>query len=212
MSVAATSFSRIAAAAILSITFATTAQAQVTFVSSQAAFSALGTTTQNTNFDAYATGGAYSYPGSPFMVGDLTFVAGGRNLIGGAGGDYGFSRNLLVDDNSKGTTIQIAGTHDLFALNAGNFDSTGPANFAVTTNLSSYQFTENVAHGDLGFTFIGFQASAGEYFTSVAVSGVNNTGMTDVQLATQAVPEPGTYMLMLAGIGAMAFVARRRRG
>ena len=210
MNVAATSFSRIAAAAILSITFATTAQAHVTFVSSQAAFSALGTTTQNTNFDAYPTGGTFSYPGSMFTVGDLTFAEGGQNAIGGKGGDYGFVRNLLIDDYSAGTTIQIAGTYDLFALNAGSIWDTFAEKFTVTTNVSSYQFVENVSNARLGLSFIGFRASAGEYFTSVEVSAFNDTGMTDIQLA-QAVPEPGTYMLMLAGIGAMAFVTRRRR-
>jgi len=209
MNIVANTLSRVASAAILSITFAAAAQAQVTFVGSQAAFSALGTTVQNTNFDAYPTNGTFSYPGNLLAVGDLTFVQGGQNLIGGTN-SYGFARNLLTDNYVQGTTIQIAGQYDLFALDAGNFFSTGDANFAVTTNLSTYNFVETVSNGAAGLSFVGFQAGAGEYFTSVTVSGSNATGMTDIQLA-QAVPEPETYALMLAGLGVMAFVARRRR-
>ena len=178
-------------------------------VGSQASFSALGATAQNTNFDAYPTDGTFSYPGSPFTVGDLTFVEGSQNLIGGTV-SYGFARNLLTDNQVKGTTIQIAGAYDLFAFNAGNFFSAGNANFAVTTNLATYQFVENISSGAAGLSFIGFQAGAGEYFTSVAISGSYATGVTDVQLA-QAVPEPETYALMLAGLAAMGFVIRRRR-
>ncbi len=61
-------------------------------------------------------------------------------------------------------------------------------------------------------TFVGFQASAGEYFTSVQWFGENATGVTDVQLGiTTAVPEPETYAMMLAGLGLLGFAARRRK-
>jgi hypothetical protein len=200
---------KVATAAVIAIALATGAHAQVVSVGSQADFSALGTASQSTNFDAYPTDGSFSLPGSPFSVGDLSFVAGGENLIGGTG-SYGFARNLITDNYVQGTTIQIDGVHDLFALNAGNFFSTGNATFSLTTNLGSYQFVETVTDGAQGFSFFGFQAGAGEYFTSFNVSGSNATGMTDIQLA-QAVPEPETYALMLAGLGVVCFVARRQR-
>lgn len=207
---------KIAAAAVICITLGTVAHAQVVAVDTQAAFSALGAVTQNTNFDAYPTDGTPTLPGSPFTVGDLSFIAGSENVIGGAG-LLGFARNLLTDNGFLGTTIQIAGVHDLFALNAGNFMSPDPNNtlagdatFNITTNLGSYQFVETVPYFAGGLSFFGFEAAAGEYFTSVNVSGPNATGMTDIQLA-QAVPEPETYALMLAGLAMMCFIARRKR-
>jgi hypothetical protein len=50
---------------------------------------------------------------------------------------------------------------------------------------------------------IGFDCSSGCYG--------NNPGSDLIFKATVAIPEPGTYALMAAGIGAIAFVARRRR-
>jgi hypothetical protein len=64
----------------------------------------------------------------------------------------------------------------------------------ATTGLGSLAAGDY--HLDISGTF-GARAFGGQYSVSLA--------------AVPAVPEPSTYALMLAGIGAIAFVARRRR-
>ena len=202
--------------AVMASVSAVSANAAVTQIATQGAFTAAGTITQNTNFDSSPNG--FSFPGSPsFTVGDLTFVEGGQNLIGDTpGAGYNTARRLLTDNFVAGTTIQIAGLHNLFAFNLGNFFSTGAANLALVTNLGNYNFSPTVNSAvNLGaLTFVGFQAGAGEYFTSVKYSGGNATGATDIQLGTSgAVPEPTTWALMLTGfLGAgVALRSNRRR-
>ena len=52
-------------------------------------------------------------------------------------------------------------------------------------------------------------SSGGAYFAAdVLQAGTGATGAIGV---TAAVPEPETYALFLAGLGAMGFVARRRQ-
>jgi hypothetical protein len=201
-----------AAMALIASASAVSANAAVTLISTQAAFSAAGTITQNTNWDASPAG--FSFPGSPFTVGELTFVEGSQNLIGDTpGAGYNTARPLLTDDGVAGTTIEIAGQHDLFAFDLGNFFSTGAADLAVVTNLGIYSFSPTVnSAANLGaLTFVGLQADAGEYFTSVRYSGQNATGATDIQLGT-AVPEPTSWALMLTGfLGAGAALRSSRR-
>jgi hypothetical protein len=188
-----------------------TAHAGVTLISSQAAFDAAGTISQNTNWDSYGTG--WSFPGSPFTVGDLSFVEGGQNLIGGIDG-YGMLRALFTDNYVAGTTINIAGSYSLFGLNAANFFSADTVNFTVTTNAGEYFLTSPVLSGAGGgaLTFVGFRADAGEYFTSVNVYSPNATGFTDVQLGVAGVPEPASWAMLIAGFGLVGATMRRRSG
>ena len=147
-------------------------------------------------------------------VGDLTFVAGGQSLIGGTGTGYNLARNLFTDNYVAGTTIQIAGNHSLFAFNLGNFYRATGANINVATNLGSYNFTPAVgtATNNGALTFLGLQASAGEYFTSVSYSGGGATGATDIQLGSSgAVPEPAAWALMISGFGMAGSMIRRRK-
>lgn len=202
----------VAATAVLAI--AGTAQAGVVMLGSQAELDAAGTIAQNTNFDNF--GIQWSYPDNPYAVGDLSFTASGQLLVGGIDG-FGLSRSLLTDNNIIGTTISVSGGYNLFGLNAGNFFTEGNANFQVTTNLGSYQFTPILSSAAYGgaLTFVGFQADAGEFITSVRVSSSFAPGFTDVQIGNAAavagaVPEPATWAMLIAGFGMVGFMARRR--
>jgi len=187
------------------------AQATVTLVGSQATFSADGMISQDTNWDSYGAG--FFTEGSPFSVGSLTFVAGAQNLIGGVGTTYNLSRNLFTDNLIRGTTIDVAGRYNLFAVNAGNFFAANSETFDVTTNLGSYVFNMNIGsaanHGALDF--VGFEAGPGEYIDSVQFTGSGATGVTDVQLGVSAVPEPTSIAMMMLGVVGLGAAARARK-
>ena len=58
------------------------------------------------------------------------------------------------------------------------------------------------------------QNAAGQFFAADIISGTTgNTGAVDASqaLPPTSIPEPETYALMLAGLGLMGFVARRRK-
>lgn len=68
--------------------------------------------------------------------------------------------------------------------------------------------------GDLSGTFASITLNG---FASGAFNVIYDTAADRVQLlvtqaVTAAVPEPGTYALWLAGLGALGYVVRRRRG
>lgn len=151
----------------------------------------------------------------------------------GQPGVQGLSSNTL-DIN----LVSGASTFDVWVSQVGLTSPLGTVNFTsgFTENLitagwsvtqTTYLDTGNVTYGTgtlLGsatFTAIGtetdyasFSTGAGPYSLThhyaITASGAGNANST-VNLMVSAVPEPETYAMLLAGLGLMGFVARRRK-
>jgi hypothetical protein len=202
--------------AALAIALATltvgSAKASVTEFTSNAAFDAAGTIVQTTNFDAYS---ASTPVANPFSVGDLTFTSG-ENVIVTPDAGYSNTRNLLAYDSwsPMSGTIDAAG-YDLFGFDLGMLGQTSDVTLTLTTNLGSYALGPIATiNASQGLQFLGFEASAGEYFTGFALAStasMSAPGTTDFELGVAGVPEPDAWALMIMGFGCVGTALRSRR-
>ena len=86
----------------------------------------------------------------------------------------------------------------------------------VTTSVASYSYTSAdfalVANGNQNFaSYLGFNATGGETILSMTFKSPATNAFEASNFSVTPVPEPETYALMLAGLGAIGFVTRRRK-
>jgi hypothetical protein len=201
-------FTKIFSAAAL-LCAAAAAQADITVYTSQADFlaavSAPGVDTfDDLTVDPYGdtlnrTAGTYSYN---------AFAADGLWGAGGAG-DYWLSTNRGADP------IVFSGFSGGVSAFGGNFFASDVLGQYTLGNLQLTAADGSVLSYDLNgattATFLGFVSS-----TPLSSVTLNTDGATGVWPTANnvvlAVPEPSTYAMLLAGLGFVGLMSRRRRG
>ncbi len=135
----------------------------------------------------------------------------------------GFAGVLTFADGEAKIDVQVASPtfHDVYnlkGLGAGTYDFSGTLSgsyvsfTSVTLNGQAWTVTPNG-----GFSFASIEYSGSGPFQLI-VDGVKLTapkkftsGYTGTIFAVSAVPEPETYAMLLAGLGVMGAIARRRK-
>ncbi len=132
------------------------------------------------------------------------FGVNGNYTVGYLAGYVGKVFDVGIDVNTtgaKGETLQ------LFKVTVGTdtFTYTGPTNIAGGINNGNGFFDWRLSTINLN----GYNANTVVTFQAVWTNA--SDGAENFFLIPSAVPEPGTYAMMLAGLGVVGFMARRRQ-
>lgn len=147
-----------------------------------------------------AVAGAQAFAFSPSESFDAASSTYKFGVTGLTAADTTFSFTL---DTTKGIA---AGTYDIL----GSISGTNFSFSSVTLNSTAWDLTAN-SKGKVIFGEVELTSALPLTVTVTGAKFGSTPGAFSGQLVMAPVPEPETYALMLAGLGAVGFVAYRRR-
>ena len=198
------------------------------FVAAMAALSFAGTAQaanlvtngsfEDTGFNLQA--GSYCYLNGPYACGSVNGWTGAFPLMASNSGPWGnpntpagdFLIGIQGTSHAEQALTLAAGTYTLSWIDAGRGNYGGPTETYQVSVGGNVLSTESVNYG-AGWTAKSLTfTTAGN--TTLSFSGQTNydaTAFIDKVSVTTAVPEPETYAMLMAGLGLLGFIARRRK-
>lgn len=107
----------------------------------------------------------------------------------------------------------LVGGGSMPAYARGSFGELAVSGLAHSSAASSFGAASDPSFAILGLTSLGQLANQTSYLVGFNDSDIGDADHDDlaVRVSASPIPEPSTYAMLLAGLGAVGFMARRRR-